>query len=227
MKPYYEHAGITIYHGDCREILPMINFDVLVTDPPYGILEPGDLNPRIRDDRGGAHGLVRDSYLSYCDNYDNFVSEVVPGLNLALTIAKRGAVFTGPHIREQAKATALGGIYCPSGCGRHQWGFKTFLPVLFYGNAPNLHLGAKPNTIVSTSSADNNGHPCPKPLTWMKWLVNLCSLETEIVCDPFAGSGTTLEACKILGRLAIGIEIEERYCEISAKRLAQEVMDFG
>jgi len=227
MKPYYEHAGITIYHGDCREVLPSIEFDVVVTDPPYGVLEPGDFNPRVRDDRGASHGLVRDTYLSYVDTYDNFVGTVVPALNLAILASKRAAVFTGPHIQEQAKAKAIGGIYCAAGCGRHHWGFKTFLPVLFYGNAPNLHLGCKPNTIQSTATAHGDvDHPCPKPLSWMRWLVSLASLETETILDPFCGSGTTLEACKILGRCAIGIEIEEQYCEIAAKRLSQEVFAF-
>ncbi len=227
MKPYYQESGVQIFHGDCREVLPIVAFDVLVTDPPYGILEPGDLNPRVRDDRGGSHGLVRDSYASYSDTYGNFVSVIVPILTVAIGMAKRAAIFTGPHITEQAKPTAIGGIYCPAASGRHQWGFKTFLPVMFYGSAPNLHLGAKPNTIESTDTAAKNGHPCPKPLSWMKWLVALASLEAETVCDPFMGSGTTLRAAKDLGRSAIGIEIEERYCEIAANRLRQSVMDFG
>jgi len=227
MKPYYEEPGVVIYNCDCREILPSVFFDVLVTDPPYGILEPGDLNPRVRDDRGGSHGLVRDSYASYLDTYDNFVNVIGPRLRAAISQSKRAAVFTGPHITEQAKPTAIGGVYCPAGAGRHQWGFKTFLPVLFYGSAPNLNLGARPNTITSSDTAGRNGHPCPKPLSWMKWLVALTSLESEIVCDPFAGNGTTLEACKALQRRVIGIEIEERYYEIAAKRLSQSVLDFG
>lgn len=226
MQPYYEHAGITIYNCDCRDLLPSLDFDVLVTDPPYGVLEPGDLNPRIRDDRGGAHGLVRGVYANYLDTYENFIETVVPLLNLAIDRAKRAAVFSGPHINEQLKATAIGGVYCPAGAGRNQWGFKTFLPVLFYGCAPNLNLGAKPNVILSTGTAEENGHPCPKPLRWMKWLVGLASIEGEVILDPFMGSGTTLVAAKQFGRRAIGIEIEERYCEIAAKRLQQEMLPF-
>lgn len=227
MKPYYQEDGITIHHGDCAAILPQLDTgDVIVTDPPYGVLEPGDLNPRIRDDRGGKHGLVRERYASYTDTYANFVAEIVPRLQLALSRAKRGAVFSGPHLQEQPKAVAIGGIYLPAATGRHQWGFKTFLPVLFYGFDPLLHLGARPIVLRSSATADEPGHPCPKPIEWMKWLIGRVSIEGERIIDPFCGSGTTLQAAKDLGHQAIGIEIEERYCEIAAKRLSQGVLDF-
>ena len=68
------------------------------------------------------------------------------------------------------------------------------------------------------------GHPCPRPLNGMKYLVECFCPPSGLVVDPFMGSGTTLVAAKDLGRRAIGIEIEERYCEIAAKRLAQEVL---
>jgi site-specific DNA-methyltransferase (adenine-specific) len=69
-------------------------------------------------------------------------------------------------------------------------------------------------------------HPCEKPVGLLKWCINLME-KPGVVLDPFMGSGTTLVAAKLEGRRAIGIEIEERYCEIAAKRLAQEVFDFG
>jgi site-specific DNA-methyltransferase (adenine-specific) len=75
-----------------------------------------------------------------------------------------------------------------------------------------------------TVGDDAKGHPCPKPLRWMTWATSLASLPGETVLDPFAGSGTTLLAAKSLGRRAIGIEIEERYCEIAAQRCSQEVL---
>jgi site-specific DNA-methyltransferase (adenine-specific) len=71
---------------------------------------------------------------------------------------------------------------------------------------------------------DDNGHPCPKPVEWALWLVERCCPASGTVLDPFMGSGTTLRAAKDIGRKAIGIEIEEKYCEIAAKRLAQEVL---
>ena len=227
MNPYYDDGrGIVIYRGDCRLLLPTLpKVDLLLTDPPYGVLEPGDFNARVRDDRGGVHGLARETYATYLDTYDNFVSVIVPALNDALTHADRGAVFTGPHITEQRKPVAIGGVYCPAGSGRHQWGFKTFLPVLFYGKAPDLNLGAKPNTIASSATVEKNGHPCPKPIEWMQWLVQIGSREGELILDPFLGSGTTLVACKRLGRRGIGIEIEEKYCEIAARRCEAERLE--
>lgn len=93
------------------------------------------------------------------------------------------------------------------------------LPVLFYGTAPNLDKGARSNVMQSAAVAHKNGHPCPKPLDWMLWLIRIASKEGEVIIDPFNGSGTTLVAAKLLGRAAVGIDLEERYCEIAVKRL--------
>jgi site-specific DNA-methyltransferase (adenine-specific) len=222
MKPYYEHGRITIYHGDCREILPRV--DLVLTDPPYGI------NLGETSGAGGGHGLKLSKYSMYVDSYDNFVNEIVPALNNALDMATRGIIFSGPHIHEQRKPDAIGGIFCSAAQGRHCWGFKNFLPVLFYGNAPGLNLGSKQTMIASNELPDRekagNSHPVPKPIGWMTWLVNLGSRSGETILDPFMGSGTTLRAAKDLGRKAIGIEIEEKYCDIAVKRLQQEVFNF-
>lgn len=224
MKPYYEHAGITIYHGDCRDVLPHVTADALVTDPPYGVSLGA-----CGDPRGGSHGMRHDGYASFSDTYENFVSEIVPRLNAAIDAVKRAAVFTGPHIHEQRKPDAIGGVFVAAGQGRTAWGFKSIMPILLYGGSPTVMRGMGatcPTAIASGATADDNGHPCPKPLTWMRWLVRLATVQDETVLDVFAGSGTTLRAAKDLGRRAIGIEIEERYCEIAAKRLSQEVLQF-
>jgi site-specific DNA-methyltransferase (adenine-specific) len=215
-------GACTLYRGNAIEVVPtLIPLDVLVTDPPYGILHPGDFHARRRDDRGGKHGLARAAYSGYIDTYDNFCQVIVPILRLSLHCTRRGAVFSGPHLQEQPKATALGGIYCPAGNGRHEWGFKTFLPVLFYGTAPNLHHGAKPNTLWSTATTEPSIHPCPKPLAWIRWLVNLTSLLGETILDPFMGSGTTGIACVQLGRAFLGIEIEPRYFDLACQRIEE------
>jgi site-specific DNA-methyltransferase (adenine-specific) len=231
VTPYYDDQrnGITIYCGDCREVVPTIRADALVTDPPYGVgLGTGKtIEPRRATSSG--HGLYRGSYLSFVDTYENFVAEVVPRLNLALDSTKRAAVWTGPHIHEQRKPSVIGGVYCPAGQGRHSCGFKTFLPVLYYGVCPHVSTGCRtPNTIQSSLLPDPSAkdHPCPKPTRWMSWLISLTCISEDVVLDPFMGSGTTLVAAKELGRRAIGIEIEERYCEIAAKRLSQETL-FG
>jgi site-specific DNA-methyltransferase (adenine-specific) len=226
MTPYYCDAasGTTIYHGDCRDVLPLIDADVLVTDPPYGVNIGG---PDIGKNGSGArHGLAKARYDVYEDTYENFLAVVVPGVGMALERVRRGAIFSGPHLQDMPKAQAIGGVYCPAGSGRHAWGFKTFLPVLFYGKDPLLYWGARPNVLVSTAVADKIG-PTPKPLEWMRWLVGFTSTPDETIIDPFAGSGTTLRAAKDLGRRAIGIEISERYCELAAKRLAQGVLPFS
>ena len=221
-KPYYEEPGIVIYNADCRNILPHLpKVDLVLTDPPYGI------NLGETSGSGGSHGLKLKAYASYDDSYENFISIIVPALNLAIDRATRAIVWTGPHIHEQRKPNCIGGVYCPAGAGRHGWGFKTFLPVLYYGTAPDIHKGATfPNTIRSGYRPDPNGHPCPKLLEWMTWSVELGSRNGDIILDPFMGSGTTLRAAKDLGRKSIGIEIEEKYCEIAVKRLRQEVFKF-
>lgn len=223
LSPYYEEPGITIYHSDCRDVLPTLpKVDLVLTDPPYGIqLGIG------KDMRGGPHGLAKESYGMYVDTLDNLRCIVIPAIRAALQITSRAIVFTGPNVWEYPPAETIGGVFCPSGAGRHCWGFNTFLPVLFYGKEPNLHLGATTGTVLqSPAMSDRNGHPCPKPLEWLLWMVKKASCEGELILDPFMGSGTTLVAAKRLGRRAIGIEIEQQYCDIAVERLRQEVLPF-
>ena len=89
-------------------------------------------------------------------------------------------------------------------------------------------MGARPDRIDATDPGrDKTGHPCAKPLfSWKKIMLRCSAEESGAVLDPFMGSGTTLRAAKDLGRRAIGIELEERYCEIAAKRLGQGVLPF-
>lgn len=222
MKPYYDDGQIQIWHADCRDILPILPaVDFLLTDPPFG-LELGKANNPQRNGGYGGH-LGKRGYSGYDDTYENFVSIVVPVLSTVIQRVGRAAVFSGPHMHEQMKPTAVGGIFSPAATGRTPWGSKNFLPVLFYGNPPGAGQH-RPTVLYSTDSAEPNGHPCPKPLSWLRWLVALGSRPGELILDPFMGSGTTLRAAKDLGRRAIGVEINEEYCERAVMRLQQSVM---
>lgn len=222
MTPYYDEAGVTIYHGDCREVLPTLRADALVVDPPYGV-NLG--NHGGANDGRADHVLVKGAYATYDDTPENFEAIVVPAITTALSKVERGIVFSAGHMMwSLPRPSAVGGVFLPAAVGRCAWGYNSFAHALLYGKAPDLHKGARPTGYASTAIAETNGHPCPKPLCWMKWAVMLVSRRGETVLDPFSGSGTTLRAAKDLDRRAIGIEIEERYCEIAAKRLAQGVL---
>ena len=223
MKPYYDDGkGIVIYHGDCREIMPQLPIStLLLTDPPYGV----DLGNHSASTETRMGRLRKKGYESYEDTYENFKAIVVPSVVRALGFTRRGIVFSaGTRMWDYPTPDAVGGVFMPNACGRNKFGFTSLIHVLFYGNAPGLEQGSKATAIKSTASAEENGHPCPKPLSWMNWLVDLGSVEGDTILDPFMGSGTTLRAAKDLGRKAIGIEIEEKYCEIAVRRLAQEVL---
>lgn len=210
-EPYYCEDGITIYCGDCREILPEIEGDVMVTDPPYGVGFAGKATKWHRA-RGGY--TVPDD------------PEIGPEAILAaLSRVKRAAVFPGVRrMYDYPPPADVGCVFCPSGAGRGRWGFTLFNPILYYGKRPPKGPGMTPASIESFALAGAEGHPCPKPLEWMTWLVERTSIPGETVLDPFMGSGSTLVAAKLLGRRAIGIEIEERYCEVAVQRLAQGVL---
>lgn len=214
MKTYYQHGGITIYHTDCRQILPSINAQVILTDPvwpncpahavtgwedPYGLFADFCLliRPSVR-----ALGVVLRS-----DSDPRFLQPVPTHL-------KFRQVMWCQYVLPSYLGRVLGGnetVYVfgdPIACveGRRL--------------VPSMSPKAQP------SDRPRNGHPMSRALVHQAWLVNWCSDPHETILDPFMGSGTTLVAAKNSGRSAVGIEIEERYCEIAAKRLSQEVLDF-
>lgn len=213
MEPYYEDGFTTIYHGDCREIVPTLAADVLITDPPWGVGFKG---------KWTKHTLPAGGYEAGEDD-PSIGPQVV---SMALGLVLRGAVFSGQRlIYDYPRPQDIGGVYLPSGSGFGPWGFQCFNPVLFYGKRPGS--ANYPTVFTSFDTADKCGHPCPKPMRWMTWAVSMASLEGECILDPFAGSGTTLRAAKDMGRRAIGIELVESYCEMAATRLSQGVLDFG
>lgn len=216
MKPYYEHAGVTIFHGDCREILPSIRFSVSVTDPPYGLDFP---------------------YLSYSDTRDSLSDLIGSVMPILLSRAERVYVLCGPtQIAMYPEASWVSCVTWDTTGSFGRYGYNQWTPVLCYGRDMdgfgNVNGITKSDTLRITGgggvgfqrTSEESRHTCPKPITLMRKVIQRFTPEDSLIADPFMGSGSTLVAARDLGRRAIGIEIEERYCEIAAKRLSQEVL---
>lgn len=213
MKPYYEHAGITIYHGDCREILPALGmFDLLLTDPPYGIGEAAGANKSR-------------SVLAVSRNYGDEDWDDAPPAAETISLCRDRATH----------AIIFGGNYFalpPSSCWL-VWdkdnGANDFADCELAWT--NLRKAVRRKVYRWQGMLQQPGrrkefrqHPTQKPLEVIAWALGHAPKETRTVIDPFMGSGTTLRAAKDAGMAAVGIDRVERYCEIAAKRLAQEVL---
>ena len=219
--PYYEHDGITIYHGDCREILSKLHFTAMLTDPPYNV----SLGSQ-------QHGTNRKKeYVSHYDSlgigdYQHLIDAItkyaitVPSL---ITCGNSNQAYW-PIPKWTMAWTKLNGITRTPLTRGQKMNHSCWEPILVYGKLEYPPRSDVFNVSISVQ-ADVDGHPCPKPLKLWTKLVS-CFADDAIILDPFMGSGTTLRAAKDLRRKAIGIEIEEKYCEIAANRLSQEVLDF-
>lgn len=212
MKPYFERGGIVIYHGDCRDVLPTVQADVLVTDPPYGISFASNKNGALKGQgiTGDADTALRDTILRawaprpalVCGSWKRPTPE---GTRQVLVWEK------GDHV-------GMGDLSLP---WRPNHEFIYVLGSGFVGHRGSAVLRAE--TVVSWASR-GRVHPNQKPVGLFVKLLAKCP--PGVVVDPFMGTGPTLAAAQALGRRAIGIEIEERYCEIAANRLAQQPMQF-
>lgn len=221
MKPYYSHAGITIYHGDCRSFLcGLPRFDCIVADPPYGVNGGSGTKGRSRSHKSG--------YASIDDSSATVIAEIVPRFCEYLSRCGRAVITPGTLVfSSYPQPDSFGCLWQPATVGMQKWGRCDSQPIFYYGIDPRAGKTILPCSFTSTSAPEYTGHPCTKPYGVWSSLVSKCSVDGEMVLDPFMGSGTTLVAAKNLGRKAIGIEIEEKYCEIAAKRLSQEVFDFS
>jgi hypothetical protein len=202
LRPYYDEGGIVIYHGDCREALPSVAFDAVVSDPPYGVLAEGGSAATRRSGGNADSGVM--------------AWDVAPDRALleALT-AKPAMLWGGCHLLlpptfgylvwdKQIDGLNFGEVeYC--------WTNMRFAPRVFRYRAVGVDGGKV--------------HPTQKPEALMLWCMSFLPKSVRVVVDPFAGSGTTLVAAKRVGRPAIGIEREEKYCEIAANRLRQSALD--
>lgn len=225
MKPYYEQDGIVVYHGDCREVLPTLEpVDSVISDPPYG--DETHLGARTGD---GDEVLV-----DFASITAEELSAVISGIN-----ARRWLVATMEwrHIADFEKNTPSGWRFVRFGIWVKPNGSPQFtgdrpgtgwegICVLHKDVLGKMRWNGGGHNLVITANKENGPHRTMKPQSLMKRLVHWFSDDGETVLDPFMGIGSTLVAAKELGRRAIGIEIEERYCEIAAKRLAQGVLQF-
>lgn len=210
-KPYYEQDGITIYHGDCREVLPDVWFgvDLLLTDPPYGVSEAcnrkergrgklaecNDFPPVFDDDKpfDPSHLLVIPRAVLFGANH---YADKLPASPSWIVWDKRDGIASNDNADCELAWSNLGG---PARVFRHLWN----------------------GMIKASERGERRVHPTQKPVALMQWIIAQHTKPGQLVLDPYMGSGPTLIASKALNRRAIGIEIEERYCEVAAKRLAQ------
>lgn len=214
MTPYYQKDGITIYHGDCREIMPTLpKVDLVLTDPPYGI---GCAN--MEKDSGAQRGSAKAPKGIYVGTeWDNgTVNQSV--IDSCVSKGSYACFWGGNYYRPPPSSAWL--VWDKENGSN---GFADCeLAWTNYGTAVRMkrHLW---NGMLRKGK-ENRIHPTQKPIDVMTWAISLCPVAPDLILDPFMGSGTTLVAAKNLGRQAIGIEIEEKYCEIAAKRLAQGVL---
>lgn len=224
LRPYYEHAGITIYHGDCREVLrhlPADSVDAVLTDPPYlvsyrgrwgsewgvieGDTEPGWIAPAFVE----IWRVLKPDSLCFSfygwPHADTFLGawKLIGFRPVSQVVCVKDVMGLGHYTRSQHESAYLLAKGNPRRRGTalsDVFGWERDVPLL---------------------------HPNQKPLGTIRRLTLAYTVEDSLIVDPFMGSGTTLVAARSLQRRAIGIEIEERYCEVAARRLAQEHFDFG
>lgn len=211
MKPYYQDEWVTLYHGDCREIVAGLAFDgLVVTDPPYGINHPTDYASRGR------------SNLAACRDYAPVHGDAEAFDPRWLLGVGRGRILWGGNhfshllppssgwlVWDKERPENLDQSTCELAWTDCVKGVRRFR-YLWHG--------------MMRAGNESLQHPTQKPESLMRWCLTLRWTSEGDVLDPFAGSGTTLVAAKNLGRRSIGIEIEEKYAEIAAERLSQGVL---
>lgn len=223
--PYYEDEWVTLYHGDCLQITDWLAADVLVTDPPYGrgwVSGQGLTNSHGDGLGSKSHGGIA-----------NDKSTEVRDAALSLWGDRLAAVFGDP-LCSQPQGAVQAFVYhkaADSGIKGARAGHRRDVEMIYLCGPWPVGVGGASSVLRSSSwvagpssPAFRYGHPHAKPLDILEHLIGM---EPGTIADPFAGSGSTLVAAKALGRKAIGVELEERYAEIAARRLAQDVLDFG
>ena len=220
LKPYYQENNIAIFLGDCRDILPHLpKVDLVLTDPPYGIGRDGQApSDGIHGGRKGYEFMGWDNERPSRETFQ-----------LLLVAAEAHIIWRGNYFAYLLPPTMKWLVW-----DKRQRISQSDGELAWTSLNGALRIFTLNRVALMTDGAE---HPTQKPLDLMKWCLTLngfdeiasatrsrSPLTAQTILDPFMGSGTTLRAAKDLGRKAIGIEIEEKYCEIAAKRLAQEVL---
>lgn len=230
MTPYYDDGQIQIWLGDCREILPMLatdSIDLVLTDPPYGMAyrsnyRAAQFQPIAGDDQ----------------TFD--LSEFLPAMLRSLKMSRHLYLF-GRWSMDDARVSASAELVWEKGSGGMPNGESPWLQRHEYitfainrkrsshkerAQRKDAPSRLRRGTVLSFPRLHPTQlrHPAEKPLPLLRELIETSSRFGETVLDPFAGVGSTLEAARLEGRKAIGIEVEEHYCEIAAKSLQQSVL---
>jgi DNA modification methylase len=213
IAPYWSDGNCTIYHGDCREVLPTLVAEVVITDPPFNV--------------GKDYGVHSDDLAA--DEYNALLA--------VLADACERQAWVTPTIQLGCFAAALGAAAHPVVVRRHAQGpirfgwSDQFLMVLVRGKparaVSNLWDGVRLPDEGYFYRDPTYGHPGVTSIGVATRLVDLLAGQGGLIVDPFAGTGTTLRAAKNFGLRSIGIELDERWCEVAATRLGQEVLDLG
>jgi DNA modification methylase len=219
VKPYYQDDLVTLYHADCLEMTAWLSADVLVTDPPYGIRVAQYANVPKRN----RHKAVQDAVA-------NDHTTEARDTSLELWGSKPAIVFGSwrqPRPERTKQRLIWHKVKSAPGLSSAPW-YSAEEEIYIIGDG---FLGKAEQNVYQTSEARMNqyglpaqtGHPTPKPVGLMERLIAKCP--EGVIADPFAGSGATLIAARNLGRKAIGVELEEKYCETVATRLSQQAFD--
>ena len=220
--PYYQDDLVTLYHGDSLDLLPRLDLqvDATVTDPPFAVR--ADRWDQFADDLD----FLRFTTLWMREAAKAGGVQVVFFASSWLHVLRDAARYAGvPHRRTLIWHKPPGSQY--AGASKDGIWFD-FEPVEVFGE-PTFETprSATRFAVMSHRTVVGQGHGCEKPGTLMQVLIDAYTPPKGLVLDPFAGSGTTLRAAKDIGRRAVGIEQSEAHCESIAKRLSQEVIDFG
>lgn len=247
MKPYYQDKNFSIYHGDCREVLAQIDQEVpgwddidanchFITDPPYE-REAHTLGRRGNAGRGDTTEISSNRPLEFAaiDEQTRLevgkqINRLSTGWNLVFCQVEavemwRSSLAPSKYIRTQIWVKPNG---APQFTGdRPGMGYESIVTTWSGKGRSHWNGGGRHGVYYNNTVRGGYGHQTEKPLELISQLVNLFTNENDLIIDPFMGSGTTIRAAKDLGRRAIGIELEEKWCEVAAKRLSQEVLPLG